>query len=155
MKLKAYRLDDKVTQLAAGSEGALFAALSNAYQKKEPILLYMYEPSWPMAKFDLIQLEEPEFTQACWSTDKKCAFPPSQVKKLAHVALPLRALEVVEFLKKIQMDRDEISRILVDMKERNLKPEEAALIWLRENESIWMNWVTSNIAQKVKQALSS
>jgi glycine betaine/proline transport system substrate-binding protein len=72
-----------------------------------------------------------------------------------HINLPQRAPKVVEFLGKLRLDSDKISRILLAMKEKGLKPEEAALIWLRENESIWMNWVTSDVAQKVKQALSS
>ncbi len=155
MKLKSYRLDDKFAQIATGSEGALFAALTNAYQKGEPILLYMYEPSWPMAKYDLLQIVEPEFTREVWRTNKKCAFSPSQVKKLAHIDLPKRVPEVVEFLRKVKMDRDEISRILVTMKEKNLKPETAALEWLKKNKGVWSNWVPSDVAQKVKQALSN
>jgi len=153
MKLKAYRLDDKFTQIATGSEGALFSALSNAYQQGEPILLYMYEPSWPMAKYDLLQIEEPEFTKEVWRINKACAFPPSQVKKLAHVELLRRVPEVVEFLKKVRLDRDEVSSILVAMKDRNLKPQTAALDWLKKNESVWLNWVPGDVAKKVKQAL--
>lgn len=155
MKLKAYRLDDKFAQIATGSEGALFAALTNAYQKGEPILLYMYEPSWPMAKYDLLQIVEPEFTKEVWRTNKKCAFPPSQIKKLVHVDLPQRVPEIVEFLKMVRMDRDEVSRILVAMKDRDLKPETAALEWLKKNEGVWSNWVSGDVVQKVKQALSS
>jgi glycine betaine/proline transport system substrate-binding protein len=155
MKLKTYKLDDKYTQIATGSEGALFGALRDAYQKGEPILLYMYEPSWPMAKFHLKQLEEPEFTQERWKKDKGCAFPPTQVKKLVYIDLPNRAPEVVDFIRRFRLDRNEISRILVAMKENEHKPEEAALVWLKENEDIWSTWVPSDVAQRVKQALSS
>ena len=42
-----------------------------------------------------------------------------------------------------------------NMKDKNVTAEETALIWLRENESIWMDWVTGDVAQRVKQALSS
>jgi glycine betaine/proline transport system substrate-binding protein len=155
MKLKAYRLDDKYAQITTGSESALFAELSEAYEKGKPILIYMYDPTWPMARFDLRRLDEPKFTQERWRVDKGCAYPLSQIKKFVHINLPQRAPKVVEFLGKLRLDSDKISRILLTMKERGLKPEEAALIWLRENESIWMNWVTSDVAQKVKQALSS
>ncbi|MCP4349459.1 MAG: ABC transporter substrate-binding protein [Desulfobacterales bacterium] len=153
MKLRAYRLDDKFVQVASGSESALFAELSKAYQAGEPVLVYMYGPSWPMAKFDLIQLKEPGFTQQCWSTDKKCAFPPNQVKKFVHIDLPRRAPEVAEFLGNFKMDRDEISRTLVTMKENNLKPESAAQAWLKKNEDVWSQWVSGNAARNVKKAL--
>jgi glycine betaine/proline transport system substrate-binding protein len=154
MKLKAYRLDDKYAQITAGSESALFAELSQAYEKGEPILSYMYDPTWPMARFDLRRLDEPKFTQERWRVDKGCAYPLSQIKKFVHINLPQRAPKVAEFLRKLRLDSDKISRILLTMKERDLKPEEAALIWLRENENIWMNWVTNDVAQKVKQALN-
>ena len=36
MKLKAYRLDDNYAQITSGSEVALFAALAEAYEKREP-----------------------------------------------------------------------------------------------------------------------
>lgn len=153
MKLKAYRLDDKYAQITTGSEGALFNELTSAYEKGLPILSYMYEPTWPMAMFDLKQLEEPEFTKECWSAAKGCAYPLTQIKKWVHIDLPQRAPQVVDFLGKIRLDCDDISKVLLSMKEKNLKPEEAALVWLRENEGIWSSWVTSNVAQKVKRAL--
>ncbi len=153
MKLRAYRLDDKFVQVASGSESALFATLNKAYQEGKPVLVYMYEPSWPMAKFDLIQLDEPEFTQQCWSTDKKCAFPPNQVKKFVHADLPRRAPEVAEFLGKFKMDRDEISHTLVTMKEKNLRPESAALAWLKKNENVWSEWLFVIATRLVKHSL--
>ena len=102
-----------------------------------------------MARFDLRRLDEPKFTQERWRADKGCAYPLSQIKKFVHINLPQRAPKVAEFLCKLRLDSDKISRVLLTMKERDLKPEEAALIWLRENENIWMNWVTSDVAQKV------
>jgi glycine betaine/proline transport system substrate-binding protein len=155
MKLKAYRLDDKYAQITTGSEGALFNELSTAYEKGTPILTYMYTPTWPMAKFDLQQLKEPDFTQEHWNMDKGCAYPLSMIRKWVHTELPGRAPEVVEFLEKLRLDLDEISRILLAMKEKGLKPEETALDWLRENEDVWTNWVAGDVAQRVKQALSS
>ena len=153
MKLKAYRLDDKYAQLTSGSEAALFAALSDAYEKGEPILTYLYEPSWPMASFDLVQIAEPEFTEEAWKVNKGVAFPLTQVKKLVYIDLPQRAPDVVEFLAKVSLSSDEISRILKTLKENGLKPEEAALVWLRENEGVWSSWVDNEVALKVKQAL--
>ena len=155
MKLKAYRLDDKFAQITTGSESALFKELSTAYEKGKPILAYMYNPTWPMAKFDLTQVEEPEFTKECWQKDKKCAFQLSQIRKLVHIELPHRAPEVAKFLGKLQLDSDEISRILLALKEKDLKPEEAALDWLEKNESTWTKWVPSHVALKVKKALNS
>ena len=128
--------------------------LEDAYEKGEPILVYMFGPSWPLASFDLIQIDEPGFTQERWSTDKGCAFPLNQVKIVVHSSFPQLAPEVVDFFGKLSMDCDEISSILLTMKEKDLTPEEAVLMWLKENESVWSQWVPSDVAQKVKQALN-
>ena len=154
MKLKAYGLDDRYAQITSGSESALFAALSEAYDKGEPILTYMYEPTWPMAKFDLVQIAEPPFSQDVWDRNKAVAFPLAQIKKWVHPGLPGRAPEVVEFLSKVSLSSDDISRILETIKEQDLKPEEYARAWVNENEAVWSGWVTPDVASKVKQALA-
>jgi glycine betaine/proline transport system substrate-binding protein len=154
MKLKAYRLDDKYAQVTTGSGSVLFTQLSNAYENGKPILLYLFGPSWPMAKFDLKQLKEPEFTQECWNTDKGCEFPLNQVKIVVYKTLPQRAPEVAEFLGKFQLESEAISQVLLLMQEKDLTPEDAALIWLKDHEEIWSQWVTAEAAQKVKQMLS-
>ena len=155
MKLKAYRLDDNYTQIITGSLDALAARLRDAYEKGEPVLAYMFGPSWPLASFDLQQIDEPEFTQERWSTDKGCAFPSNQVKIVVHSSLPQRVPDVVDFFGKFSIDCDEISRVLLTMKEKDLKPEEAALVWLGKNESTWTTWVPLPVAQRVKKALGS
>lgn len=153
MKLKAYRLDDKYAQVTMGTGDALFNELNDAYNQGEPILVYLFGPSWPLAKFDLIQLQEPEFTQECWSADKGCEFPLNQVKIVVHNSLPQQAPAVADFLGKLQLQSDEISRVLLQMKEQDLTPKEAAIAWLKESESTWKSWVSAEIAQKITQSL--
>ena len=153
MKLKAYRLDDRYAQITSGSESALFAALSDAYERGEPILTYLYEPTWPMAKFDLVQISEPAFSQDIWDRNKAVAFPLAQVKKWVHPGLPGRAPDVVEFLSKVSLTSDEISGILETMKEQDLKPEEYARVWVKEKQAVWSGWVAPDAVAKVLQAL--
>ena len=56
-------------------------------------------------------------------------------------------------LGKVSLSSEEISRVLLTMKEKDQNPEEAAWDWLRENEVVWSSWVPAEAAQKVKQAL--
>ena len=153
MKLKAYRLDDRYAQITSGSEAALFAALSSAYENGEPILTYLYEPSWPIARFDLVQITEPDFNQEAWNRNKGVEFPLAQIKKLVHPDLTRQAPELVEFLGNISMTSEQISDILQTMKDLGLTPEEYASIWLKENETTWSGWVPPGVATQVKQAL--
>ena len=154
MKLKAYRLDDNYAQITSGSEAALFATLDTAYEKGEPILTYMYEPSWPIARFDLVQIAEPDFSEDVWRRNKGVAFPLTQVRKLVHTDLQTQAPDVIEFLGNVSLTSEEISRVLKNMKEQNLSPEEAARAWVAENEAVWSGWVSPGVAAKVTQALA-
>ena len=152
-KLKTYRLDDKYAQITTGSGSALFERLSSAYENGEPVLVYMWEPTWPIARFDLVQLSEPEYAPEIWERNKGVAYPKSQIRKLVHRDLRQNAPELVEFLSKITLSPAEISQVLLAMKEQEQNPEEAAKSWLRQNEATWSSWVPGEVATKVKQTL--
>lgn len=153
MKLKAYRLDDKYAQVTLGSGSALFNRLGDAYEQGEPVLAYLFGPSWPMAKFELIQLEEPEFTEECWQTDKGCEFPLNQVKIVVHTSLQQRAPEVVTLLENLQLQSETISQVLLRIKEEDLSPQTAAVLWLKDHTDTWTQWVPTDVAGQVQQAL--
>ncbi len=59
-RAEALGLDFEV--IHAGTDAALFAELESAYQRKAPILLWVYAPHWAVAKFDG---EWVEFPQRC------------------------------------------------------------------------------------------
>ena len=59
---------------------------------------YMWGPTKPA--LELYRLEEPEYSDACWEADKRCAYPIAEVRILVADSLEDRAPEVVEFLRK-------------------------------------------------------
>ena len=121
-----------------------------------PVLIFTvgYEPSWPIARFDLVQIAEPDFSEDVWRRNKGVAFPLTQVRKLVHTDLQTQAPDVIEFLGNVSLTSEEISRVLKNMKEQNLSPEEAARAWVAENEAVWSGWVSPGVAAKVTQALA-
>lgn len=155
MKLKTYRLDDKYQQVILGSSATLFGELRRAYENREPVLVYLFEPTWPIAAFDLVQLEEPDYSEECWQAGKGCAFPPSEVKILANHQLPEKAPEVVALLEQFAMSTPEISELLYTKQQTaDLTTEALALQWLQENEATWSAWVPAAALSDVNAALT-
>jgi glycine betaine/proline transport system substrate-binding protein len=154
LKLKAYRLDDNYALTTSASTGDLFAALDSAYTAGDPILVYLWSPTWPIARYDMVQLEEPEYTDDCWSTTRGCAYPTSDVRILVRSELPQRAPDVAAFFERFDMNIDDVSAVLLRIEDEELSPDEAARLWLEKNEAIWSNWVPEDVAEQVNAALT-
>jgi glycine betaine/proline transport system substrate-binding protein len=154
MKLKAYQLDDDYALVTSGSTADLFGALDSAYDNGDPILVYLWSPTWPIARYDLVQLEEPAYTAGCWETTRGCAYPTSDVRILARADLPERAPEVAAFLEDFDMAISDVSAVLLRIEDEGLTPDEAALNWLRENEAVWSAWVPDEVAERVRAGLA-
>jgi glycine betaine/proline transport system substrate-binding protein len=154
MKLKAYRLDDNYAQVTSESTADLFGALATAYDNGDPILLYLWAPTSPIARYDLVQLEEPPYNDSCWATTRGCAYPTGDVRILVHGDIPQRAPEITEFLENFSMDIEAVSEVLVRIEDENLTPDEAAMTWLAENEATWSAWVPPEVAARVSDALA-
>ena len=50
------------TVIHAGTDAAMFAELDSAYQRKAPIMLWIYSPHWAPAKYKGEWVEFPEHT---------------------------------------------------------------------------------------------
>lgn len=62
----------------AGTEAAMFAELKSAYERKAPILLWVYSPHWVPSVFEGEWVEFPEYTEACY-TDPKWGVNPDKL----------------------------------------------------------------------------
>ena len=74
-KLETYGLTNSFTNFRPGSAAAFDAEIEAAYRQGEPILIYYWGPTWILGTFDLVALEEPEYSDECWEGDKGCAYP--------------------------------------------------------------------------------
>src|SRR6185369_16649597 len=61
--------------IRAGSEGAMFAELESAYQRKAPVMLWVYSPHWATSKYKGEWVQFPENEPACY-TDPKWGINP-------------------------------------------------------------------------------
>ena len=98
----------------------------------------------------MTQLEEPPFDDAVFRSTAKCAYPAVKCDIIVHKKLPEWAPDVAAFLKKYETTLDINNKFLAQMRDTGGKPPEGAMWFLKTYESLWTQWVTPEVAAKVK-----
>ncbi len=111
-----------------------------AYTRREPWVGYYWEPTAILGRLDMVRLKGSEW-------------PPSLINILVHSSLLERAPEVIEILKKYETSVKDNSEALKAMDENDLSAQEAAVWFLKNKEEVWTQWVSNDVADKVKKAL--
>ena len=140
-RLEAFGVDFQV--VFAGSEGAALAELDAAFQRGDPIMTYLWEPHWAHAKYNLIQIEMPEWTTDCYPDGESfnCGYPPDPVAKLIWPGLQEEFPEAYQFLSNFQMTNAQQNEIVLNLAENDLTVRAAAQEWVDANESVWRAWI--------------
>ncbi|MFD2044598.1 ABC transporter substrate-binding protein [Ornithinibacillus salinisoli] len=141
-----YGLEDTFNYSRPGSEAAINASLTEAYEKGEPWVGYNYEPNWIIGMYDMTQLIEKE--------DGPLAEIATQdIEIVVTKSLPDRAPKVTDFLGNYQTSSDIANEALAYIQETDSSAYDAAVKFLQENESIWTEWVPEKVAKKVKEEI--
>ena len=140
-RLEAFGADFK--PVFAGSEGAALAQVDAAFKRGEPVLTYLWEPHWAHAKYNLVQIEMPEWTSDCYPDGDSfnCGFPTDAVAKLASPGLKDEFPEAYEFLSSFQMTNEQQNEIVLNVTENDLTVRQGAQEWVDANESVWRSWI--------------
>ena len=155
-KMATYGLDEHFTNFRPGTSPALAASLAGAYGKGEAWLGYYWGPTWVLGRFDMVALEEPEYSDGCWvDGDRGCAFPPSIVNVAVSKDFADSASdEMIEFLRAYGMDQLLVSELLAYMKDNDAQAADAARHFLETRADVWTPWVSDEIAGRVQAALN-
>ncbi|MEA1939563.1 MAG: ABC transporter substrate-binding protein [Candidatus Caldatribacteriota bacterium] len=148
-------LDGSYNYFSPGSDSALSAAIVGAYEKGEPIVAYYWEPTWLMGMLDMTLLEDEPYSAEIW-TEKNgyaCEWAAMDIAIAVNKDLPERAPEVVEFLKNYHTTSAMASAALSYMMENECDTREAAVWFLKTREDVWTQWVSEEVAEKVKEAI--
>ncbi len=160
-KLKAYKLDGDYTNFRAGTGAALDAAISSSIERGKPILFYYWTPASLMAKYKLVQLQEPAFNQKCWDTIRDikvkdvCPSATPNTKLTIGVSTPFAASNpgALAVMDKVQLTPDQINNAVLQMTERKANSDVVAREFLKANPALWQKWVSKEAAAKVTAAL--
>lgn len=129
----------------AGSEEALLAALDSTYSREEPVLFYFWTPHSVFAKYDLVQVELPEYSDECYAKADEggvdCAYPADELFKIVSAKLKDQAPDVDQFLRNFNYSTEDQISMIAAVELDGKSPEEAAKAWVAENEDTWKAWL--------------
>jgi glycine betaine/proline transport system substrate-binding protein len=156
-KIVGYGLEDTVEAINPGSGEALQAVIRAAFEKKQDILFYYWGPT--TLSNDLKNeyggytlLEEPAYTEECWTTDTACAYPLAEVLIVMRNDLIEQAPDVVDFFKKWDFNANNQLTAEGYMADSGADYAEVA-VWFLKNTDDWKNWVTTEAKDNVLSSL--
>ncbi|MBA3361124.1 MAG: glycine/betaine ABC transporter substrate-binding protein [Acidimicrobiia bacterium] len=127
----------------SGSEAATVAELDLRVAAQEPILMYWWTPTAAFAKYNLVQVELPAYSDECYAevSAVDCAYPEDRLIKLASAQLEEKAPDVFEFLSNFtQTTEDQLSMLPA----AEIDGEDLPVVakgWIDANQDIWQAWL--------------
>jgi len=130
----------------SGSEPATVAELDTRVAAGEPILMYWWTPTAAVAKYDLVQVELPEYSDECYAgevEDVDCAYPSDTLVKLASAGLEEKAPNVLTFLEAFSLTNDDQLGMLPAVEIDGEDAADIAAQWIADNEDVWSAWLAA------------
>ena len=107
--------------------------------------------------FDLVRLEEPAYSDECWSTTMACAYEDNTILIAVNAGLSESAADFVDVLTAWDFNVDGVYKPVVRWQADNpeANTEDAALWWMRGNNDVWTEWVTTDASAAIQESLDS
>ncbi|PLS22955.1 ABC transporter substrate-binding protein [Neptunicoccus cionae] len=147
-RVEALELDFEVVH--AGTDAALFAELEAAYQRKDPIMLWLYSPHWAPAKFEGSYVEFPPYTPECYSDPSvgvnpdaayDCGKPTGPIWKAAWAGLGEKWPNAEKAIKNFKITNEDMGAMVADVDLNGKTVEEVVAAWMTENKDAWSSWI--------------
>ena len=137
------------TVVHAGTDGAMFAELDSAYQRKAPIMLWVYSPHWAPAKYQGEWVEFPKHEKACyedpaWGGNKDskydCGKPSGDIWKYSWKGMKAKWPMAHKVAAAYTIDTAELNKMSGQIDLENKPMDEVAAGWVAANEAKWREW---------------
>ncbi len=134
----------------AGTDAALFAELESAYQRRAPILLWVYAPHWAPIKYEGDWIAFPEYTLDCyedpaWGLNPDlaydCAKPRGPIWKVAWTGLKDRWPSAHDAITAFSMTNEEMGDMIARVDLDGEAIEAVVGDWMTANEDRWSAWI--------------
>ncbi|HLU32249.1 MAG TPA: glycine betaine ABC transporter substrate-binding protein [Acidimicrobiia bacterium] len=127
----------------SGSEPATVAELDTRFANEEPILMYWWTPTAAVAKYDLVNVLLPEYSDECYEDPATidCDYPEDVLFKAASAELETKDPAVWQFLNDFTITTDDQLSMLPPVEIDGRDPADVAADWVAENEDVWSAWL--------------
>lgn len=127
--METYDLSD--LDLVEGSDATMVAALADAIEREQPIVVTAWTPHWMFAQWDLKYLEDPEGVLGGEET----------VNTVARQGLEEDMPEAYAILDKFHLSLEDEQTVMVWNEEEGADPAETAARWVEENADKVEAWL--------------
>lgn len=152
-KVEYNGLDRSYNYFQPGSDSALSAAITSAYERGEPIVAYYWEPTWLTGKYDLVLLDDVPYVDDESYKAGKTACPSVKVTIAASNQFYEDNPEYCEFLANYRSSSALTSEALAHMQDSGDDYEATAQWFLTEHNELIDEWLPAEKAEKVRAAL--
>ncbi|MCW8327386.1 ABC transporter substrate-binding protein [Photobacterium sp. SDRW27] len=146
-----------------GSGAGLAGSIAKAYEREEPWFGYYWAPTAVLGKYKMVKVDfgsgvDVEHYRVCITKEecldpKPTMYPPSPVDTVVTETFAKRAPEALAYLSARSFSNSQMNTLLAWMEDYQADGDIAMEHFLTEYESTWTQWVSPEVANKVKQAL--
>ncbi len=121
-----------------GSEIAHWAELDAAYSRGEPLLIYAWEPHWVHAKYDLVEIGLPDYSEDKWpATD----WPEDVTYNYGSTELKEKYPDVHQLINNQNLSNEQQAGMILDVDINGMELDAAVRKWMAANEDVWRAWI--------------
>lgn len=134
----------------AGTDAAMFAELESAYQRRAPILLWVYAPHWAPIKYDGEWVEFPPYSVECYTdptvgvnpeATHDCGKPTGDIMKVGWAGLEGKWPGAAQAITAFQITNDEMGAMVGKVDVDGMSVEDVVDEWMTANEAVWTTWI--------------
>jgi glycine betaine/proline transport system substrate-binding protein len=134
----------------AGTDAAMFAELEAAYQRQDPIILWVYAPHWAPQKYEGEWVEFPTYEPACytdpaWGSNPAathdCGKPFGPIWKAGWAGLEGKWPGAANAIKAFSIDNDAMGAMITKVDLEGQAIEDVVDEWMDANEAVWSVWI--------------
>lgn len=134
----------------AGTDAAMFAELEAAYQRKDPILLWIYAPHWAPQKYEGEWVEFPAYEPACYTdpawggnpdATHDCGKPFGPIWKAGWAGLEGKWPGAAKAIKAFTIDNDTMGAMITKVDLDGQSIDAVVDEWMDANEAVWSAWI--------------
>jgi glycine betaine/proline transport system substrate-binding protein len=137
------------TAVNSGGEGSTAAEVKSAIERKAPILVMSWEPTWLVAEYKLKQVQIAPDDPACKKAKEtkvtlksmNCDAPPVEIVKFANPHFKEKYPAAYKMLKAFTITNAIQGPLMKSVDVEKQKAADAAKKWVDENEAVWKPWV--------------
>ena len=146
-RVEALKLPFEVVH--AGTDAAMFAELESAYQRKAPIMLWIYSPHWAPAKYKGEWVQFPEYTKECYTDPSwgvnpdlayDCGKPHGEIWKYVWGGMKDKWPLAHKIVKNYTISTDDLNKLSGEVDLDNKSLDEVADAWIAKNKATVDGW---------------